>query len=68
MSTRRKGARLTRADFAEHRGYFYRRVDESDTRCRVYEPDGAFICTTGVDQAPRVIDDEIARVAAKAMA
>lgn len=64
MAARRK--KLTRADYTEYRGYFYRKVVENDSRCRVYEPDGTFICTTGIVDAPKVIDDDIERQEAKA--
>lgn len=70
MRARRK--KLTRADFSEYRGYFYRLrlepVPVKNMRCRVYEPDGTFICLTAVDDAEQVIDEDIGRRAAKAVA
>lgn len=63
MSTRRRrGARLTRADFIEYRKYFYRAVPESNgARFRVWEPDGTFICETGLDDVSKVVDEDIMR-------
>lgn len=66
---RAKRKKLTRADFAEYRGYFYRPrlepVPVDLMRCRVYEPDGTLICLTAVNDAEKVIDEDIARKGAK---
>lgn len=56
-----KRKKLTRADFTEYRGYFYRKAPSSETRCRLYQPDGRLICETGLDDAQDYINKDIER-------
>lgn len=52
-----KRRQLTRADFNEYRGYFWRPVSETSNRCRVWTPDGRPYQTARDDVEPSIDQD-----------
>lgn len=61
MSRRRE--KLTRADFTEYKGYFWRQVPQSTVRCRVYAPTGQLLYQTARSNIESSIDQDIAHQA-----
>ena len=57
---RRKRPKLTRADFTEYRGYFWRPATETSSRAIVYRPTGGVAFHTPVDGVEQAIDQDMA--------